>query len=463
MAANISVVGREHPIATRWSWSQTQILSVSSRLMRLLLSVQTLNYIVFDMLNRIETGWLIRMREVSQLDQVMIKARFHMITSTYLRICILVNIICWIVMPLGTNSYSATRKHIIADDPSNATYILDEYSIRLQNGYYEATAAPDSASKVKASMFSEPVYGDIDKDGDKDAVMFIVFEPGGSGTFFYVALAINTEGGFYGTTAVLLGDRIKPINLIVRNSMVLATFADRSPSQPMATKPTIDKTNYLIFYEGQLFLTPGAGDKSRVFNGWVVIGHEVRSFRPCSAGTELWLTGQSPVLETITTEYRKKIMRSEQPYAPLFTTLIGQIVDAPDQGFGANYPGALHVYRLIELRAQGGCENDLIVVDTPQPGDRISSPLRVFGRARGTWFFEGDFPIILHNARNTLIAQGYCTAKGNWMTEQFIPFEGMLVFDKRDSIDRGFLVFKKDNPTGNTLFDDSLPIPVIIE
>ena len=184
MAANISVVGREHPIATRWSWSQSQILSVSSRLMRLLLSDQTLNYIVFDMLNRTENGWLIQMREVSQLDQVMIKAWFHMITSTYLRKCILVIIICWIVMPLGTISYSATRKHIIADDPSNATYILGEYSIRLQNGYYEATAAPDSASKVKASMFSEPVYGDIDKDGDKDAVMFIVFEPGGSGTFF---------------------------------------------------------------------------------------------------------------------------------------------------------------------------------------------------------------------------------------------------------------------------------------
>lgn len=393
----------------------------------------------------------------------MIEEWFHMETSTFLRIYVFVFIIYWIVTPFGTTGYGATRKHIIADDPSNVTYILGEYTIRLQNGYFEATTAPGSASKIKASIISKPVYEDIDKDGDKDAVMFIVLEPGGSGTFYYVAAALKTEGGFYGTTAVLLGDRIKPINLIVRNHMVVAIFADRSPSQPMATKPSIEKTNYIIFYEDQLFLTPGAGEKSRVFNGWVIIGHEVRSFRPCSAGTELWLSGQSPAMETIIAEYRKKIVRSERPYAPLFMTLIGQVIEAPDQGFGTNYPGALHVNRLIELRVKGGCENDLIVVDTPQPGERISSPLRVTGRARGTWFFEGDFPVKLYNARNTLIAQGYCTAKGNWMTEQSIPFEGMLVFNNSDSTERGFLVLKKDNPTGNTLFDDSLPIPVILE
>ena len=393
----------------------------------------------------------------------MVKAWFNMKTRSYLRKYVLVFIVYWTVTPFGTNGYGAARTHIIADHPFNATYILGEDTIRLQNGYFEATAAPDSASQIKASIISEPVYGDIDKDGDKDAVMFIVFDPGGSGTFYYVAVAIKTEGGFYGTTAVLIGDRIKPIDLTIRNRMVVVTFADRFSNQAMATKPSIDKTNYLIFNEDQLFLTPGAGAKSRVYNGWVIIGHEVRSFRPCSAGTELWLTGQSPAMETIAAEYRKKIVRSEPPYAPLLMTLIGQVIEAPDQGFGANYPGALHVYRLIGVRAERGCKNNLIVVDTPQPGDRISSPLRLTGRARGTWFFEGDFPVIIHNATNTLIAQGYCTAKGNWMTEQFVPFEGTLVFDKRDSIERGFVVLKKDNPTGNSLFDDSLPIPVLIE
>ena len=393
----------------------------------------------------------------------MIKDRPHMKTSTHLKIYVFVFIIYWIVTPFGTNGFSDTFKHKIADDPSNATYVINEYPIRLQNGYFEASAAPDSASKIKASIILDPVYGDIDKDGDKDAAMFLVFEPGGSGTFYYVAVALKTKEGYYGTTAVQLGDRIKPLNLMVRNSMVVATFADRSPSQPMAAMPSIEKSNYLIFYKDQLFLTPGTGEKSRVFNGWVTFGHEVRSFRPCSSGIELWLSGQSPVIETIKSEYRKKIVSSELPYAPLFMTLIGQVIETPDQGFGDNYLGALYVHRVIELRAKGGCEKDLIVVDTPQPGERISSPLKVTGRARGTWFFEGDFPVILHNAKNTIIAQGYCTAKGNWMTEQFIPFEGMLVYEKKESIERGFLVFKKDNPTGNTLFDDSISIPVILE
>ena len=56
-----------------------------------------------------------------------------------------------------------------------------------------------------------------------------------------------------------------------------------------------------------------------------------------------------------------------------------------------------------------------IVVDAPLPGALVSSPLMIKGRARGTWFFEGDFPVLLKDGSGKVIAQKYVTAKGNWI------------------------------------------------
>ena len=67
-----------------------------------------------------------------------------------------------------------------------------------------------------------------------------------------------------------------------------------------------------------------------------------------------------------------------------------------------------------------------------------------------------------------IIAQCYATAKSDWMTENFIPFEGLLEFQKPfdsssdipDFMKRGALIFKKDNPSGLPEYDDALEVPV---
>jgi len=62
----------------------------------------------------------------------------------------------------------------------------------------------------------------------------------------------------------------------------------------------------------------------------------------------------------------------------------------------------------------------------------------------------------------SLIGQGYCTAKGPWMTDKFVPFEGTIVFKKPVSVNKGVLRLRKDNPTGLPIHDDALEIPVFI-
>jgi hypothetical protein len=93
----------------------------------------------------------------------------------------------------------------------------------------------------------------------------------------------------------------------------------------------------------------------------------------------------------------------------------------------------------------------------------VTSPIRIQGRARGTWFFEGDFPVVLLDSKGTVVAEWYVTARGEWMTKEFVPFEGTLEFNKPHGGVRGTLVLQKDNPTGLPQHDDQIEIPLFFD
>ena len=100
-------------------------------------------------------------------------------------------------------------------------------------------------------------------------------------------------------------------------------------------------------------------------------------------------------------------------------------------------------------------------VDTPVPGDTVSSPLSVTGEARGYWFFEADFPVELKDAGGTTIGTGIATAQSSWMTTDFVPFIATIVFSPQPAGSAGTLILRKDNPSGLPANDDSRSIPVV--
>lgn len=106
---------------------------------------------------------------------------------------------------------------------------------------------------------------------------------------------------------------------------------------------------------------------------------------------------------------------------------------------------------------------DLIRLDTPLPNQTIQSPLVVKGVARGNWFFEASFPVVLVNWDGLIIAQGIAQAKGDWMTTEFVPFEATLTFtvDKKAYSNKGTLILKRDNSSDLPQNDNSLEIPVV--
>jgi hypothetical protein len=346
-----------------------------------------------------------------------------------------------------------------AADPRNATYTVEGRRITLRDGRYEEEAAPGSAAQAVTGVFGEPAVGDLEGDGDEDAVLILVHDPGGSGTFYYIAASVNENGRYRGTNAVMLGDRISPRQIVIRNGVVIAGYDDRRPGEPMAATPSVARTKVLTLRDGRLTETGPIGEGEQVAEGWVTVGHEVRSFAPCGGKTDFWLSGDAPAMTEVAAAYRLALPDPE-PYTPLFMTLAGSFGKPQAGGFGAEYAGSFSLTRLVRVSPKGNCRSNLIVVDSPVPGARVSSPLVIRGRARGMWFFEGDFPVVLLDAKGNVMGKGFCTAKGEWMTRDFVPFEGTLTFEKPVSGGRGTLILRKDNPSEQREQDDALEIPV---
>lgn len=136
--------------------------------------------------------------------------------------------------------------------PLDASYLLDDQMVTLVNGTTSFPAAPGSASMVTVSVFGEPTMGDLNGDGVSDAAVLMTAEMGGSGTFFYQAAALNVNGGYQGTNAVLLGDSIAPQTTQITDQTIIANYAVRAESDPMTAQPSMAMSMYLQVLDGIL-------------------------------------------------------------------------------------------------------------------------------------------------------------------------------------------------------------------
>lgn len=249
--------------------------------------------------------------------------------------------------------------------PANTSYIIDNKKIELVNGQASQPATDNSASQVVTKIFETSTEVDLDMDSRKDSAVILTQDSGGSGIFYYVAVALNTEDGYVGTNAILLGDRISPQNINFKENIIIVNYADRNSDEPMTAPATIAKSKYLAIENGQL-------------------------------------------------------------------------IEIPNQ-------------------------KEDIVLDYPAVASVVSSPLTVRGKARGTWYFEASFPIMIVDWDGKIIGQGIATAQDDWMTEDFVDFEGEITFDQPEYGSRGALILKKDNPSGLPENDDALEVPIFFK
>lgn len=141
--------------------------------------------------------------------------------------------------PVGPLTKNSSLKNIAVN--------IGNESFKLVDGKAEKDIVAGSATKNKVFLFGEPVLGDLDKDGDNDAALLLVNEPGGSGTFYYSVLAIYTDGVYKATDAMLLGDRISPQTVEIQDGRAVYNFAERKVGESFQVPPSIGKSIWVNY------------------------------------------------------------------------------------------------------------------------------------------------------------------------------------------------------------------------
>jgi len=159
---------------------------------------------------------------------------------------VLLIIISLVILALVGFYFFNQPKTIKAVDSRNCTYSIEGENITLKNGYGEGELVPGSASKTITQYFGNESSGDFNGDGLTDTAFILTQNTGGSGTFFYVAVALADISGCKGTNAVFLGDRIAPQNTEARNGSIIVNYADRKADEPMVSSPTVGVSKYLV-------------------------------------------------------------------------------------------------------------------------------------------------------------------------------------------------------------------------
>lgn len=121
-------------------------------------------------------------------------------------------------------------------------------------------------------------------------------------------------------------------------------------------------------------------------------------------------------------------------------------------------------FKILDKDKMEFSQKDIKVI-SPIMLESVNSPFKVSGEARGTWFFENQFTVILTDWDGRIIGEAVASGFGDWMTEDFIPFEAELEFEIPDDIysPRANLILLKNNPSGLPENDDSLEYVIYLD
>jgi heat shock protein HslJ len=145
----------------------------------------------------------------------------------------------------STNKSTESTSAVVALDPKNMSYTIENDVFTLVNGVAKNSSANKSAPSPTLQLFGEPVYGDLNTDGKNDAAVLLVHNPGGSGTFYYAVLILSSAASYNVTNALLLGDRIAPQTVNIIDSRAVYNYAERKANEPMTTQPSVGRSMYV--------------------------------------------------------------------------------------------------------------------------------------------------------------------------------------------------------------------------
>ena len=140
----------------------------------------------------------------------------------------------------------------------NAKYRIGSVDDKFQltDGEYRKKYEPDSASE-RVLKLSHSAAGNLDDTGGEDAVVILIDNPGGSGTFYYLFASINQNGKPLNVTTIPLGDRIRVEGLAIKEKEIVVDMLTRGDDEAMASEPTLEITRKYRLEANRLALIEG--------------------------------------------------------------------------------------------------------------------------------------------------------------------------------------------------------------
>jgi heat shock protein HslJ len=116
----------------------------------------------------------------------------------------------------------------------NMTYKIDTTQsgeATLVDGEYREQAAPGSATETVVQLTDNVALGTL--DGEPAAAVILVSDPGGSGTFYYLALVTMQEGQPVNIATTLLGDRVQINSVSLADNQIVVDMIKAGPNDPL--------------------------------------------------------------------------------------------------------------------------------------------------------------------------------------------------------------------------------------
>lgn len=124
----------------------------------------------------------------------------------------------------------------------NTSFTVNGALITLVNGV-SSSPIVNSTARTTTHYLGGEAEGDLNGDGLVDFAFWVTQDAGGSGTFFYVVVALKNSSGYTTTNAFLVGDRITPESMQIRTDAreLHVNFIGRTRDAPMTAPPSEPK------------------------------------------------------------------------------------------------------------------------------------------------------------------------------------------------------------------------------
>ena len=157
------------------------------------------------------------------------------------------------VDPTNTPVVATTSPLILTEQAlDNLEYYgIYDQAVKLSAGEYTGPPFVEGGSSRPTIALQTYAPGDLDQDGAADAVVVLVENSGGSGSFIYLAAVLNENGVPVNTSTILLGDRVKVQSVQVADGQIRVMALSHAPDDPLCCPTQQVEMNYLL-NSGQL-------------------------------------------------------------------------------------------------------------------------------------------------------------------------------------------------------------------